>query len=145
MPCFRHTGACVQCFHGIWRIISNTSINMVTKADVNYACPNCRSYLLVWNNIVLIVKSCTEDKQGILLLNPELGNYEFICNYKFDFKGMECLDYFCPVCDSNLTATDVNRNLARIIMIDEDQKEYDLYLSRHSGEQSSLITQDRAL
>ena len=118
---------------------------MVTKLDVNYACPNCRSYLLVGNNIVLIVKSCTEDKQGILLLNPELGNYEFICNYKFDFKGMECLDYFCPVCDSNLTAIDVNRNLARIIMIDEDQKEYDLYLSRHSGEQSSLITQDRAL
>jgi transcription initiation factor IIE alpha subunit len=93
----------------------------------------------------LIVKSCTEDKQGILLLNPELGNYEFICHYKLDFKAMECLDYFCPVCDSNLTATDVKRNLARIIMIDEDQKEYDLYLSRHSEEQSSLIKRDRAL
>jgi hypothetical protein len=109
---------------------------MATKLDVNYVCPNCRSCLLVWNNIVLIIKSCTEDKQGILLLNPELGNYEFICHYILDFKGMECLDYFCPVCNSNLNATDVNRNLARIIMIDEDQQEYELYLSRDSGEQN---------
>ena len=107
---------------------------MVTKPDVNYACPKCRSYLLVWNNIVLIVKSCTDDKQGILLFNPELGNYEFICHNILDFKGMECLDYYCPACDSKLTATDENRNQARIIMVDKDQKEYDLYLSRQSFE-----------
>ena len=111
---------------------------MVTKVDVNYACPNCRSYLLVWSNIVLIVKPCNEDKQGLLILDPELGNYEFICHYESDFEGMECLDYYCPACGSNLAATDVNRNLARIIMIDEDEKEYDLYLSKHSGEQSTL-------
>jgi len=53
---------------------------------------------------------------------------------KLDFKGMEFLDYYCPACDSKLTATDENRNLARIIMIDKDQKEYDLYLSRQSFE-----------
>ena len=117
---------------------------MATKPDVNYVCPNCRSYLLVRNNIILIVKSCTEDKQGLLLLNPELGNYEFICHNKFDYKGMKCLDYFCPACGSNLTATDANRNLARLIMIDSDQKEYDLYLSKHSGEQSTLVTHDKA-
>jgi uncharacterized protein (UPF0212 family) len=111
---------------------------MAPKLDVNYVCPNCRSCLLVWNNIVLIIKSCTEDKQGVLLLNPELGNYEYICHDKLDFKGIESLDYFCPVCNSNLTATHVNRNQARIIMIDEDLKEYDLYLSKPSGEQSIL-------
>jgi hypothetical protein len=107
----------------------NNSVIIATKPDVNYACPNCRSYLLVWNHIDLIVKSCTEDKQGILLFNPELGNYEFICHNILDFKGMECLDYYCPACDSKLTATDENRNQARIIMVDKDQKEYDLYLS----------------
>ena len=51
---------------------------MAAKLDVNYVCPNCRSYLRVWNNIIMSVKSRTEDKQGILLVNPELGNYEFI-------------------------------------------------------------------
>jgi hypothetical protein len=54
------------------------------------------------------------------------------------FKGMDCLDFFCPVCGSNLQATGVNPNLARVIMIDEDQKEYDVYFSRLRGEQSTF-------
>ncbi|MFC2113196.1 hypothetical protein ACFLTA_08015 [Bacteroidota bacterium] len=113
---------------------------MATKLDVNYVCPHCRSYLRVWNNIIFKVKSCTEDKQGLLLLNPELGNYEFISHYTLDFNKMDCLDFYCPVCNTVLTATDVNKNLARVIMIDEDQKEYDLYFSRLRGEQSTFKT-----
>jgi hypothetical protein len=49
---------------------------------------------------------------------------------------MECLEFFCPFCCTNFTAADVNKNLARIRMIDKDQKEYDLYFSRLSGEHS---------
>lgn len=71
-------------------------------------------------------------------MNPELGKYEFISHYTLDFNKMECLDFFCPVCGSILTATDVNQNLARVIMIDKDQKEYDLYFSRLRGEQSTF-------
>ncbi len=52
---------------------------------------------------------------------------------------MECLDYFCPACDSNLSATDVNRNSARIIMIDKDQIEHDLFLPRYFDEQSIFM------
>ena len=111
---------------------------MTTKLDVNYLCPDCRSYLRVWNNIIFRVKSCTEDKKGLLLLNPELGNYEFISHPTLNFKGMDCLDFFCPVCGSNLQATGVNLKLARVIMIDEDQKEYDVYFSRLRGEHSTL-------
>ncbi len=109
---------------------------MAVKLDLNYVCQHCRSYLRVWNNIIMSVKSCTEDKQGLLLLNPELGNYEFISHYSLDFKEMEYLDFFCPVCCTNFTAADVNKNLARIRMIDKDQKEYDLYFSRLRGEHS---------
>jgi hypothetical protein len=76
----------------------------------------------------------------LLLLNPELGNYEFISHYTLGFNKMDCLDFFCPLCGSILTATDVNKNLARVIMIDEDQKEYDLYFSRLRGEQSTFKT-----
>ncbi len=111
---------------------------MATKLDVNYVCPKCRSYLRVWNNVIFSVKSCTEDKQGLLLLNPELGNYEFISHHMLEFKEMDCLDFFCPVCGVNLTATDVNKNLARVIMIDENQKEYDVYFSRLRGEHTTF-------
>ncbi len=115
---------------------------MAAKLDVNYICPKCRSYLRVWKNIIFSVKSCTEDEQGKLLLNPKLGSYEFSSHYMLDFKEMECLDFFCPICGFNLTATDVNKNLARIIMIDENQKEYDLYFSRLRGEHSTFKISD---
>ena len=111
---------------------------MTTKLDVNYLCPDCRSYLRVWNNIIFSVKSCTEDKKGLLLLNPELGNYEFISHHEVEFKDMDCLDFLCPVCGFDLKASDVNRNLARVVMIDKDQKEYDVYFSRLRGEQSTF-------
>ena len=115
---------------------------MATKLEVNYLCPDCRSYLRVWNNIIFTVKSCTENKQGLLLLNPKLGNYKYISHYALDFNEMECLDFFCPVCSFNLTATDVNTNLARIIMVDENQKEFDLYFSRLRGEHSTFKVSD---
>ncbi len=115
---------------------------MVTKLEVNYLCPDCRSYLRVWNNIIFSVKSCTEDKKGLLLLNPDLGNYEFISHYTLEFEEMECLDFFCPVCGSNLTAADVNTNLARIIMVDQNQKQYDLYFSKLRGEHSTFKVSD---
>lgn len=111
---------------------------MTTKLDVNYVCPDCRSYMRVWNNIIFSVKSCTEDKRGLLLLNPELGNFEFISHPKVDFKRMDCLEFFCPVCGADLKATDINKNLARVIMIDENQTEYDVYFSRLQGEHSTF-------
>ena len=115
---------------------------MAAKLDVNYICPKCRSYLLVWKNIIFSVKSCTEDEQGNLLLNPKLSSYQFNSNYMLVFKETECLVFFCPICGSNLTATDVNKNLTRIIMIDENQKEYDLYFSRLRGEHSTFKISD---
>jgi len=111
---------------------------MATKLDVNYVCPECRSYLRVWNNIIFSVKSCTDDKMGLLLLNPELGNYKFISHFMLEFDKMDCLDFFCPVCCFNLRADNVNKNLARIIMIDANNKEYDLYFSRLRGEESTF-------
>ena len=111
---------------------------MTKKLDINYLCPDCRSYLRVWNNIIFSVKSCTENKMGLLLLNPELGNYEFISHYMLEFNKMDCLEFYCPVCGANLQAADVNKNLARVIMIDEDQREYDVYFSRLRGEESTF-------
>jgi hypothetical protein len=55
---------------------------------------------------------------------------------------MECLYFFCPICGFNLTATDVNKNLVRIIMIDKNKKEYDLYFSRLRGEHSTFKISD---
>ena len=115
---------------------------MATKLDVNYLCPNCKSYLRVWNNVIFTVKSCQEDKKGLLLLNPNLGNYEFISHHGLEFDQMECIDFYCPVCGVDLTAKDVNKDLARILMVDENEKVYDLYFSRIRGQESTFKVSD---
>lgn len=105
---------------------------------INYLCPACRSHLRIWNNIIFTVRSESEKKQGILLLNPELGNYDLIHHASIKFDEGELVDFICPVCHADLTAAEINRNLARIVMIDENNKEYDVYFSRICGEHSTF-------
>ena len=105
----------------------------------NYLCPHCRSYLRVWNNIILIVKSESRNLQSILLLNPELGNYDLIHHSSMEFKEGEMLDFICPVCRADLTAVGIHRNLVRIVMIDENNEEFDVYFSKICGEHSTFL------
>jgi len=109
---------------------------------INYLCPHCRAYLRVWNNIIFIIKSASKDLQGILLLNPDLGNYDFIHHSSVKFEEGDMLDFFCPVCRADLSATDINRNLATILMTDEDNKEFDVYFSKICGEHSTFLIHD---
>ena len=106
--------------------------------DINYLCPHCRSYLRIWNNIILTAKSKLEKKQGILLLNPELGNYDFIHHTSLKFEEGEIVDFICPVCHADLSATEINENLARVLMIDENNKKYDVYFSKVCGQHSTF-------
>jgi len=118
--------------------ISN-STTMTYSLKVNYLCPHCRSYLRVWNNIIFIVKSDSKNLQSILLLNPELGNYDLIHHSSIEFEEGEMLDFICPVCRADLTAIELHRNLVRIIMIDENNKEFDIYFSKICGEHSTFL------
>jgi len=111
---------------------------MVTKLDVSYVCPDCRSYLLLFGSITLIVKPCTNEKKGLLLIDPAMGKYEIIGNSRLDLTSMDCFDYYCPSCGSNLAATNTKKNMARIIVIDIDEKEYDLFFSRYFDEHSTF-------
>jgi len=52
------------------------------------------------------------------------------------------LDFICPVCRADLTAVELHRNLVRIIMIDENSKEFDVYFSKVCGEHSTFLIQE---
>ena len=112
---------------------------MEYSLKINYLCPHCRSYLRVWNNIIFIVKSDIRNLLSILLLNPELGNYDLIHHSSIEFKEGEILDFICPVCHADLTAIEIHGNLVRIIMIDENNKEFDVYFSKICGEHSTFL------
>jgi hypothetical protein len=118
---------------------SKIPTTMKYSLKTNYLCPHCRSYLRVWNNIILIVKSDSKNLQSIILLNPELGNYDLIHHSSIEFEEGEMLDFICPVCRADLTAIELHRNLVRIIMIDENNKEFDIYFSKICGEHSTFL------
>ena len=112
---------------------------MKTSLKNNYLCPHCRSYLRVWNNIILIVKSVSRNLQCILLLNPKIGNYDLIHHSSIEFNEGEMLDFICPVCRADLTAFGIHKNLVRIIMINRKNLEFDVYFSKICGEHSTFV------
>ena len=75
---------------------------------------------------------------GLLLLNPELGNYDLIHHSSVKYEEGEMVDFLCPVCHADLTANEINKNLAHVIMVDEDNKEYHVFFSKICGEQSTF-------
>ena len=102
--------------------------------ELHYLCPKCRSYLRVKENIILSFKVKESNKQGIILLNPKLGDYTFIVHSSINFEKGELVEFFCPICSENLKTTEINEKLVHIIMVDKDI-EYDIYFSSIAGEQ----------
>ncbi|MGD0582968.1 MAG: hypothetical protein ABR974_08505 [Bacteroidales bacterium] len=52
------------------------------------------------------------------------------------------LDFMCPVCRGDLTATGIHRNLVRIIMINSKNIEFDVYFSKICGERSTFVIKE---
>jgi transcription initiation factor IIE alpha subunit len=107
-----------------------------------FLCPQCRATLRVRQNIIFKVR--TEDqKMGILLVNPELGNYSYISSPDLKFEDGEKIDFMCPVCCDNLVAKDISEDLVQVIMIDNDDREYRVYFSSIAGEHSTFKIEEQ--
>lgn len=102
--------------------------------EPQYYCPHCQAYLKVGEYIIFLAQT-RHKMRGLILLHPEIGNYSSIKHPDFIFEKGEHLEFFCPVCHMSL-ASDFDDNLAHIIL-EEDQKTYDIYFSRIAGEKST--------
>ena len=105
----------------------------------NYLCPHCKAYLRIWKNIIFTIRKCDDDKKGLILLDAELGNYSVISHPALHFIEGECVEFICPVCHKSLTASGINDHLASVIMVDENNEEYDVYFSKVAGEHSTFV------
>ncbi|MCD4746556.1 MAG: hypothetical protein K8R58_09665 [Bacteroidales bacterium] len=99
----------------------------------SYLCPKCRSQLKITDYIILSAKT-EKGNAGLLLFTPQLGDYTIIKHPLFNFEEGEHIDFFCPVCSENLSAADINKNLAEVIMIDEKNHEYKILFSEIAGQ-----------
>jgi hypothetical protein len=100
---------------------------------VEYVCKICRGCLNVKTSIVLAASRLHSSKRGLVFLNPEIGNYTTTTHPSFQIEEGEEYIYTCPICHSQLNSTKY-KHLVRIIMIDENGKEYNIYFSGIAGE-----------
>lgn len=108
----------------------------------NFICPKCRGYLNVAENIVLTAKP-QHGPAGLVFLSPKLGDYRSLTHPTFAAQKGEHVDFFCPICQANLVATEVSSDLARIIMVDDDKCEYEILFSEITGEKCTYKIQDK--
>ncbi|MCF8372432.1 MAG: hypothetical protein K9H64_12460 [Bacteroidales bacterium] len=98
-----------------------------------FLCPHCRTHLRLRDNIIFKVEIPSTKQMGLLLLNSELGNYNYISQPDAKFKEGEKVEFYCPVCCANLKAKGIDENLVMIKMLDSENKEYDIYFSKITG------------
>ena len=108
---------------------------------VEYLCKACRGQLYVQTGIVLAATKLNSSKRGLVILNPELGNYTKTTHPSFELEtGSEYL-ITCPICHSQRNSMKYP-HLVRIIMIDEQGKESDIYFSGIIGEKCTYKISD---
>jgi len=101
----------------------------------DFKCPHCANLLNVGLNIVFIAHN-KWGKEGLIMLHPEIGNYTVVKHPDFEVSEGEMLDFYCLYCNKQLLS-DRNKNLAKILMSDENSREYEIHFSRISGQHST--------
>jgi uncharacterized protein YbaR (Trm112 family) len=103
--------------------------------NTNFLCPKCRNYLNVGENLVFSTRN-RAGKGGLILLHPQLGDYTVVKHPDFEIGKGELIDFFCPFCNKKLVS-DRNANLAKVLMLDDKDTEYEIHFSRISGQHST--------
>jgi hypothetical protein len=111
-------------------------ISQTMKAN-DFLCPYCRGHLMPHQKVILSARK-ESGKRGIILLNPQLGEYDVHVHHTFKLVEGEHIDMLCPLCHANLTDHTISQNLARIKMIDAAGMEYDIYFSEIFGEKCTF-------
>lgn len=103
-----------------------------------FACPHCRSVLNPSVKILLAVKY--KNKQGMILLSPQPGNYKFICDpsVSASIKPGGSLTFFCPVCSTDLTSP-ANKKFVELILLDANQETRKVEFSRIYGTHATFV------
>ena len=104
----------------------------------DFLCPACKEHLRVGDNIIFKVKN-SKKHSALLLLNPQIGNYTSHKHPTFEIQTGESLEFFCPLCNASLIS-DIHKNLAHVLLLDEKGDSHNVYFSQVVGEHSTFET-----
>jgi hypothetical protein len=105
----------------------------------SYACPKCGAMLNPAESIILI--GVLDDRRTLMAFHPEPGNYEIHVPPHTHVVPGSRSDFFCPVCQGNLVATE-NENLCALELTEGAARRRVLF-SRVAGEHATLVVADR--
>lgn len=91
---------------------------------------------MVGENVVISAKA-KDGSEGLITLNPIIGNYKVSFPPTLTRKSGELLILFCPVCHQNLSSSK-HINLAMVIAIDENRQEFEIFFSQIIDEHSTV-------
>lgn len=97
-----------------------------------YICPKCRNSVNVGSQILLTGKTGTGLK-GLILLNGELGDYSSAFSEDFTIVEGNKVKFSCPICHGTLSSRK-HKNLAELIMVDENGNDVKVLFSEIYGE-----------
>jgi hypothetical protein len=104
----------------------------------DFLCPECKEHIRVGENIIFKVKN-SKKQSSLLLLSPQIGNYTSHKHRTFEIQTGESLEFFCPLCNASLVS-DIHKNLAHVILLDDKGNSNNVYFSRIVGEHSTFTT-----
>ncbi|MFO7622455.1 MAG: hypothetical protein R6W81_14525 [Bacteroidales bacterium] len=109
----------------------------------DFLCPKCKGHLRVGDNIIFKVKNDNKE-YGLILLSPQIGNYTSVKHPSFEYRRGELVDFYCPLCSKSLKS-DIHKNLALVLMKDEEGKSFVVYFSQVAGEHSTFEVDGESL
>lgn len=107
-----------------------------------YHCPHCGT--LLNPNVKVIVKAVMGERNGLLLLSPQPGNYQIIASESLRPVEGEVADFFCPVCQANLVSG-VDEHLAELTYKTDQGGEGKVIFSRVYGEHATYVLDEDSM
>jgi hypothetical protein len=109
----------------------------------DFFCPSCSAVLNLNNNIVLSIQR-SNGESGIIFLDTVLGNYTKVLHSSLKIDEGEIVKIFCPVCHKDLLCLP-DKNLARLVIKDEDGENLTVLFSVKYGEESTYVLDDEII
>jgi Zn finger protein HypA/HybF involved in hydrogenase expression len=103
----------------------------------DFICPKCFGQLYLNERIIFSVQK-HDGTRGLILLTAEPGDYRVLKHPAFKITEGEHLDFFCPLCHSNLTIEKDDKKFTLVTMI-ETGDEYEVLFSQIAGEKSTYV------
>ncbi len=110
-----------------------------------YICPYCFLQLNANGQLVLIGDFPSDDKKGLVLLSDKLGDYTVHFSSNVNPEKGDKVHFSCPSCQKSLEYSK-NKDLVRVVKIDEEGNEFSVVFSAIFGEHCTYkISEERTL